>query len=373
VSRKSLTPIVLPGYPTEPLEATPKQYVDEQISAIELTPGPEGPQGDPGPQGAKGDTGLQGPIGLTGAQGIQGEQGVQGVEGPQGIQGEDGPEGPAGPPGEAPPDTYLELTGGTMTGDIVLAANPDQPMEPATKQYVDGLIATAGTPHIVDSVTPASPVDGLLWTHPTEDATVPVMVPIGSMMMWPTATAPSGWLICNGGSFSGATYPDLATLLGGTTLPDLRGKFPIGVGTLGSDTYAVGDTGGEARHQLQGGEVGAHAHTIAHDHSVNPPTTTTGSQSVNHTHPMGGNTGPDTNLAHSHVTASLGGRPTASTGTYNQNTGTESGQPHTHDINIAAFDSGGSSATNSGTTAAATAHENRPPYLAVNFIIKAGP
>jgi hypothetical protein len=170
VSRKSLTPIVLPGYPTEPLEATPKQYVDDQIAAIALTPGPEGPegpQGDPGPQGATGSTGADGPEGPTGPIGPEGLQGPEGPEGPAGPEGPTGPEGPQGPAGEVPAGTYLELAGGTMTGDIVLAADPDAPMEPATKQYVDALMDQAGTPHIIDELEPPDPVDGLLWTHPS--------------------------------------------------------------------------------------------------------------------------------------------------------------------------------------------------------------
>jgi len=32
---------------------------------------------------------------------------------------------------------YLKLAGGTMTSDLVLAADPDQPLEAATKQYTD--------------------------------------------------------------------------------------------------------------------------------------------------------------------------------------------------------------------------------------------
>jgi len=33
--------------------------------------------------------------------------------------------------------TLLPLAGGTMTGDIILAGNPDAALKPATKQYVD--------------------------------------------------------------------------------------------------------------------------------------------------------------------------------------------------------------------------------------------
>lgn len=52
-----------------------------------------------------------------------------------------------------------------------------------------------------------------------------VSVPIGGVVAWPNAVAPANWLECNGAAFSGGTYPALATILGGTTLPDLRGEF----------------------------------------------------------------------------------------------------------------------------------------------------
>jgi hypothetical protein len=79
-----------------------KEYVDNAISNIELTPGPQGEQGIQGPQGEKGDKGDQGEVG------------------PQGPQGEQGPMGPQGPAGE-PADltgyaTKEELQ--TALGDI---------------------------------------------------------------------------------------------------------------------------------------------------------------------------------------------------------------------------------------------------------------
>lgn len=101
-----------------------KEYVDNEIKTIELTPGPIGPQGPKGEQGIqgipgdKGDTGergLQGEQGIPGVPGIngaqgpkgdKGEQGERGLQGPQGIpgvngnDGADGAEGPIGPKGE---------------------------------------------------------------------------------------------------------------------------------------------------------------------------------------------------------------------------------------------------------------------------------
>ena len=67
-----------------------KQYVDDEISTIELTPGPKGDKGDKGdtgeqgiqgPKGDKGDTGIQGPKGDTGEQGPKGEKGEKGDKG----------------------------------------------------------------------------------------------------------------------------------------------------------------------------------------------------------------------------------------------------------------------------------------------------
>jgi hypothetical protein len=67
--------------------------------------GPQGLKGDTGAtgaQGLKGDTGATGAQGLkgdTGAQGLQGPKGDTGVQGPQGLQGERGPKGDTGTQG----------------------------------------------------------------------------------------------------------------------------------------------------------------------------------------------------------------------------------------------------------------------------------
>ena len=67
--------------------------------------------------------------------------------------------------------------------------------------------------------------------------------PIGSVMAWLTATAPAGWLLCDGQNISQTLYPELFALLG-TKVPDLRGAFLRGAGlnvnpTWGSATRAV--------------------------------------------------------------------------------------------------------------------------------------
>lgn len=79
----------------EVISAERLNAIENGISEIELTPGPQGatgPKGDTGAQGPKGDrgeTGPQGPKGEVGPAGPQGEQGLQGPAGPQGEKGAD--------------------------------------------------------------------------------------------------------------------------------------------------------------------------------------------------------------------------------------------------------------------------------------------
>ncbi|HEM7507418.1 TPA: phage tail protein [Providencia rettgeri] len=53
--------------------------------------------------------------------------------------------------------------------------------------------------------------------------------PVGAPIPWPQATAPSGFLVCNGQSFNKTTYPILAKAYPTGVLPDLRGEFIRGV------------------------------------------------------------------------------------------------------------------------------------------------
>lgn len=79
------------------------EQVDNKIKMIELTPGPQGIQGEQGP---KGDTGPQG------IQGIQGEQGPKGDTGPQGE------------PGPAGQDYVLTEADKQEIANLVLASIP---------------------------------------------------------------------------------------------------------------------------------------------------------------------------------------------------------------------------------------------------------
>lgn len=85
--------------------------LDDDLTNIQLIPGPQGEKGDTGEKGDKGETGEQGPIGPVGPQGIQGPigpQGIQGEKGEQGIQGLRGEQGPQGDKGDS--FTYADFT-----------------------------------------------------------------------------------------------------------------------------------------------------------------------------------------------------------------------------------------------------------------------
>lgn len=79
----------------------------------------------------------------------------------------------------------------------------------------------------------------------------------GMIQMFAGATAPSGWLICNGQAVSREDYSTLFNVIGTTygsgdgsttfNLPDLRGRFPLGIGNgtaTGHTNHTLGEKDG---------------------------------------------------------------------------------------------------------------------------------
>ena len=135
-----------------------------------------------------------------------------------------------------------------------------------------------------------------------------------------SGTQLDGWALCTGNTIS---IPGGGTLL----TPDLRGKFIVGYNPLDPDYNAIGNTGGEKTHTLLENEIPSHTHpdNFSID-SANTYVATAGSGWF----------------------ATGGG-----SAFYNATT------PHSHSL------SGGVEA-NTGDQA----HENRPPYLTLAYIIK---
>jgi microcystin-dependent protein len=110
-------------------------------------------------------------------------------------------------------------------------------------------ITTAGTDTNINlNVVPKG--TGQLQYKGVEVATTAVAVPTGTIQMWSTNTAPTGYLLCDGAAVSRTTYATLFALIAstygagnGTTtfnVPNLENRVPIGAG----DLYALASTGG---------------------------------------------------------------------------------------------------------------------------------
>ena len=100
------------------------------------------------------------------------------------------------------------------------------------------------------SATPANPLyvlrsdTGQLYSFNGESFRIVSLtnnaVPTGTMQFFAGATAPDGYLLCDGKQYNTSQYPELAKVLGvtGTTsnVPDMRGRVPVGAGANRANT-----------------------------------------------------------------------------------------------------------------------------------------
>lgn len=232
------------------------------------------------------------------------------------------------------------------------------------------------------------------------------ITPLGGIIPYAGAAAPTGWLLCNGAQVSRVTYQSLFDLVGTTygagdgsttfTLPDLRQRFPLGKAAAGTGS-ALGATGGDIDHTHSGG---AHTHsTPAHSHSTSGTAALAGEHSHtvdSHTHNVGNHQHGMSGLDHPTATSTAGGSgvqagssfdaavaghahftvsgsapstdSAGATATTAASPATDTHAGHTHSVSGSTDTSGaGTTGSASGTTGSAN-----PPFLALNYLIFAG-
>ena len=192
--------------------------------------------------------------------------------------------------------------------------------------------------------------------------------------MFAGSTAPNGWLVCDGSTVSRSAYSDLFKIIGTTygsgnsnttfTLPDMRGRCPIGVGTGASLTArTLGSNVGAETATLSEANMASHTHT-----------TTVGTESVTHTHTgTSGGQSADHTHSFSHTAGTSG-----SYGLMDSATASSSGQPstgnvsadHTHATTTGNESANHNHSVTNSNTGSGTAFGIMPPSIVVNFIIK---
>ena len=188
------------------------------------------------------------------------------------------------------------------------------------------------------------------------DTAVNKAMPTGGIIMWSgtIATIPTGWALCDGTN--------------GT--PNLTGKFIVHADADSSGTYNVGATGGANDVTLTTSEMPTHNHTgtaaSAGSHTHSASTNSAGA----HSHTTNISFSPDVDYFGNNVsilnngqngTNSVGGQSTnftsSTAGSHSHTVTVNSDGAHTHTLSVDNAGGGG-------------AHENRPPFYALAYIMK---
>lgn len=181
-----------------------------------------------------------------------------------------------------------------------------------------------------------------------------VMTPSGVISAFGGTAAPTGYLLCDGSSVGTATYSQLFAVIGYSyggsganfSLPNLKGRVPVGRDSAQTEFDALAETGGAKTHTLTSAEMPSHTHTGT--------TTTDGS----HTHAQTGRFSSFT--SHNHFGSGVTGAAEAASpdqGVSGNMGNTGAGGSHSHTFTSNATGGGG-------------AHNNLQPYLVINYIIK---
>ena len=264
-------------------------------------------------KGQTGDKGQKGEVGVTGDKGQKGELNDKGQKGEVGSTGGTGGTGPQGDKGQK--------------GENGAAADKGQ------KGEIGATGGSGGTGN-----------DGDKGQKGDEGSAGSTGIPTGTITMFGSASAPSGWQLCNGGSAQTSALQSIV----GSNVPDLRDKFVVG----GGNSYSHGSNGGNANITLSTANLPSHTHgdgTLSASNQSITGNVTKVSECYN---VAGGATGVFSkyNTGNSPVTGSSSTSPTA---------GFSMDASHTHPVSCT-----------TGATGSGSSFDNRPPFYALTYIIK---
>jgi len=117
-------------------------------------------------------------------------------------------------------------------------------------------------------------VDPTLDNQAVRKRYVDLLIPAGTIVQYGGATAPSGWALCDGATYSrtNATYSRLFAAIGttygagdGTTtfeVPNLKGRIPVGYDATQIEFDTLAETGGAKTVALTAAQLPSHTHGV---------------------------------------------------------------------------------------------------------------
>lgn len=233
--------------------------------------------------------------------------------------------------------TDSAITSGKIADGAIVNADINASAAIALSKLATGALPTDIT------VASANLVNGTVALADLASAVANALVPVGTIAMYGGATAPTGWLLCDG-TTSTSGYTALAALVGSTT-PDFKGRFALG----DNSSLTLLATGGSTT--IGTNNLPSHSH-------ANTAVLTSGTVTI-------------TDPGHSHtldiyVTGSASGDSGASVG-INANDGPIGGTVNSATTGISGSVGTGITMTNANTGGGEAYFQ---PHVVVNYIIK---